>query len=83
MQLFEIPVQLNFLLWDVLKENEKFGTSLEDTSSLQSTTAHEFCHLLGLHHQFDKSVQSIMSYDGTDYLTAYDKKAIALLYPLI
>lgn len=74
-------IDADIMIW--VKENEKFGTSLGDTSSLQSTTAHEFGHLLGLHHQFDKSVQSIMSYDGTDYLTAYDKKAIALLYPLI
>lgn len=69
------------MIW--VKENEKFGTVFEETESLQSTTAHEFGHLLGLHHQFDKSLKSIMSYDGTDYVTAYDTEAIARLYPLI
>ncbi len=73
-------IDADIMIW--VKENEKFGTTLEETANLQATTAHEFGHLLGLDHQFDKSQTSIMSYEGTDFVAAYDRQAIATLYPL-
>jgi hypothetical protein len=74
-------IDADIMIW--VKEIAKFGTTLENTESLQAATAHELGHLLGLHHQFDKNIRSIMSYDGTNYVTAYDKEAIAQLYPLL
>lgn len=75
-------IDSDIMVW--VKENEKFGLPFEIVSSLQQTTTHEFGHLLGLHHQFDKSVTSIMSYDDNVFSVAdYDEKAVAELYPLI
>ncbi len=72
-------IDADIMVW--VKENEKYGVSLEQSNHLQAVTAHEVGHLLGLHHQFDKSIKSIMSYDDTAYITDYDKTAVGYLYP--
>jgi hypothetical protein len=72
----------DIMVW--VKENEKFGLPFELVSSLQQTTTHEVGHMLGLHHQFDKAITSIMSYDdNVTTVSDYDEKAIAELYPEI
>ncbi len=44
---------------------------------------HELGHLLGLHHQFDHGVKSIMGYDpAVTTMQPYDIQAIQALYPL-
>ncbi len=45
------------------------------------TLTHEMGHLLGLHHQFDEGIPSIMGYNDIDSLTTYDVNAIQSLYP--
>jgi len=48
---------------------------------IYDTVLHEIGHLLGLHHQFDPSIKSIMSYGETrSVLEDYDRKAIQHLY---
>ena len=74
-------IDADVMIW--VKENEKFGTTLENTSNLQATVAHEIGHFLGLDHQFDKNITSIMSYARVTYVTSYDTEAIARLYPLL
>jgi hypothetical protein len=47
------------------------------------TFQHELGHLLGLHHQFNKDVKSVMGYDSSvKTLQPYDIQAIQALYPL-
>lgn len=71
----------DIMIW--VKENEKLGKTLEERSGLQRIIGHEFGHLLGLDHQFNDSLTSIMSYKKIDWITSYDSEAIAKLYPLI
>ncbi len=47
------------------------------------TITHETGHLLGLHHQFDPAIPSMMGYKDVDRLTTYDWNAIQALYPPI
>jgi hypothetical protein len=46
------------------------------------TMIHEIGHWLGLHHQFNKSVPSIMGYNDLTSIQAYDIQAVQALYPL-
>ncbi len=76
-------VHSNIIIW--LKENAKAGIPLDDKSSLRRlrrVIAHEFGHMLGLHHQFSDDIESIMSYKGVEWITDYDYEVIARLYPL-
>jgi hypothetical protein len=52
------------------------------SSDLAITVLHEMGHFLGLDHQFEKDVQSIMSYDFSQApsLKPYDREAIAEMY---
>jgi hypothetical protein len=71
----------DIMIW--VKENEKNKTVLADIDYFQSVITHEMGHVLGLHHQFDKNVPSIMGYSGVDAITYYDDEALKELYPLI
>ncbi|MCB0348303.1 MAG: matrixin family metalloprotease [Bdellovibrionales bacterium] len=44
--------------------------------------AHEFGHMLGLAHQFNPDIKSIMSYESIFELKDYDIEAVQALYPL-
>ncbi|NJM10455.1 MAG: matrixin family metalloprotease, partial [Bdellovibrionaceae bacterium] len=58
-----------------------FMISPKLVDSILQTNIHEMGHLLGLHHQFDPSISSIMSYkDDRRGLQDYDVKAIQALY---
>lgn len=72
-------IDADIMVW--VKEHEKVGITLEQSKNLQLVTAHEVGHLLGLHHQFDKSIKSIMGYEGYEFISEYDQEAIARLYP--
>ncbi len=72
-------IDADIMVW--VKENEKYGVTLDQADYLQAVTAHEVGHLLGLHHQFDKSIKSIMSYEDIKYVTSYDEEAVGKLYP--
>lgn len=60
----------------------QFVGTPEFQQSLRKVTLHEMGHFLGLHHQFNPAVSSIMSYskDKTAKLYDYDIKAIQALY---
>lgn len=70
----------DIMVW--VKENEKYGVSLAQVHNLVETTAHEFGHILGLDHQFDKSIRSLMSYEDERTTSFYDEEAIKQLYPM-
>lgn len=70
----------DIMVW--VKENEKYGVSLAQVHNLVETTAHEFGHVLGLDHQFDKSIRSLMSYEDERFTSTYDEEAIKQLYPM-
>lgn len=68
---------------DILIFNSEIQKIAEDQSSYEKliwVIAHEMGHFFGLDHQFDDSIKSIMSYDGTDYITFYDVNAMRALY---
>lgn len=66
------------------KEIEKSGhefSSPELQQYIQYAVSHEMGHLLGLDHQFNPEIESIMSYKFDDVeLAPYDKRAIRELY---
>jgi hypothetical protein len=63
-----------------LKKND---THPRIVQAYYETLAHEMGHFLGLHHQFDHGVPSIMGYDDVSYITNYDSAAIQALYPKV
>ncbi len=61
-------------------EIEKLAVDQSEYDGLNWVIAHEMGHFFGLDHQFNDTIKSIMSYDGTDYITNYDQNAIRELY---
>ena len=61
-------------------EIEKLGVTQEEYGKVGWIIGHEMGHFFGLDHQFDDSIKSIMSYDGIDYITIYDRDAMRTLY---
>jgi hypothetical protein len=58
-----------------------WNSPFDSAKIFSRTMTHEFGHLLGLHHKFDKSTDSIMSYNSAQReISDYDTKAIQELY---
>lgn len=72
-------VDADIFVWK--REFEKIGLNYENSEQASAIIGHEFGHLLGLHHQFDDQIKSLMGYEGIDYITDYDRNAIQGLYP--
>ena len=74
-------IDADIMVW--VKENQKSAQTLEEAKWLEATMTHEFGHFLGLDHQFNDAIKSIMSYDHTTEIHLYDTSAISYLYPVI
>ena len=72
--------QIEFYYQRINSEIEKFKVTQSEYSNIGWIMAHEMGHFFGLHHQFDDSIPSIMSYDKVDYVSTYDYNAIRALY---
>lgn len=72
-------IDSDVIIWD--REFDKGGVTYETYAGMSWVVGHEIGHVLGLDHQFDDQVKSLMGYEGIDYLTTYDWNAIQELYP--
>lgn len=73
-----------FYLQELYESTDNYSQE-EYIDQFASTMLHEFGHLLGLDHQFDPDIESVMSYKKPrpQELQAYDIEAIQALYPLV
>jgi len=78
-------IDSDIIIWDkeinkIRNYYQKEGHEFNEQQFYYETIMHEYGHYLGLDHQFNPNVPSVMSYADTSKIRAYDIEAINELY---